>query len=320
MPLEFQAPFDPDRETEFEPFPSVHAVFALFPEDRPGVVPYFGQTRDLRRRLRRLLAIPQERTRRLNLRAITRRVEYQPVGSSFEAQWLLYSLNREYDPGGSRRLRLKPPSLLKVKLRNRFPRCYPSTRLVADGSLYFGPFPSRAATERFTGEFLNFFRIRRCVPNLDPDPSHPGCIYSQMKMCMAPCFKGCTDAEYADEVRRVIAFLESGGETLELELQTRRDEASANLEFEHAAEMHCELEKVKAASKLRPPLVREVANLHAVILLPGAAEKTVTFFRVLGGEMRGPVSLSLAENVSSPVSLDREIQNLMASLAGDENP
>ncbi|MDE3181161.1 MAG: hypothetical protein KGM47_16075, partial [Acidobacteriota bacterium] len=147
-----------------------------------------------------------------------------------------------------------------------------------------------------------------------------GCIYSQMKMCMAPCFKGCTDAEYADEVRRVIAFLESGGKTLESELQTRRDQASANLEFEHAAEMHCELEKVKAVSKLRPSLVREVANLHAVILLPGAAEKTVTFFRVLGGEMRGPVSLSLAENVSSPVSLDREIQNLMASLAGDENP
>ena len=50
---------------------------------------------------------------------------------------------------------------------------------------------------------LDFFKMRRCIDDLHPDPAFPGCIYSEMKMCLAPCFKGCTDSDYADEVKRV---------------------------------------------------------------------------------------------------------------------
>jgi excinuclease ABC subunit C len=42
---------------------------------------------------------------------------------------------------------------------------------------------------------LDFFKMRRCVDDLHPDPAFPGCIYSEMKMCLAPCFKGCSDEE-----------------------------------------------------------------------------------------------------------------------------
>jgi len=48
------------------------------------------------------------------------------------------------------------------------------------------------------------------VDDLHPDPSFPGCIYSEMKMCLAPCFKGCTDEEYYAEVNRVQAYFDSG--------------------------------------------------------------------------------------------------------------
>jgi hypothetical protein len=34
---------------------------------------------------------------------------------------------------------------------------------------------------------LDFFKMRRCVDDLNPDPKFPGCIYSEMKMCLAPC-------------------------------------------------------------------------------------------------------------------------------------
>ena len=323
MRLPYSALFDRSLDTDFQEFPPAPAVFALFPEEQSGVAtpPYLSQTRDLRRRLQKLLGVPLLHSRRLNLRDVTRRVECQLVGSTFEAQWLLYQLNRLYHPDQyRRRLRLKPPALVKIKLRNRFPRCYPTQRLIPDGSLYYGPFPSRAAAERFTSQFLDLFKIRRCVPDLDPDPLHPGCIYSQMKMCLAPCFKGCTDEEYSQETRRVIGFLDSEGETLERELEAERDAASSSLEFEQAARAHRKLEKMKEVLRLRPALVRAVSRLHAVMLLPGAHENTVVFFRIVAGEVRGPASLSLAENVSSPVSLDQQIQDVLAGLVGGANP
>ena len=55
---------------------------------------------------------------------------------------------------------------------------------------------------------LDFFKMRRCVEDLHPDPKFPGCVYSEMKMCLAPCFKGCTDDEYRAEVVRVEDFLD----------------------------------------------------------------------------------------------------------------
>jgi hypothetical protein len=46
----------------------------------------------------------------------------------------------------------------------------------------------------------------------------------------------------------------------------------------------------------------------------------VLFFRVWRGELRGPVPLSLDENVPSPLPLDRQLHNLFDSLAGGASP
>ncbi len=302
-----------------ECIPARPAVFALFAEATPAgaYAPYIGRTVDLRRRLGRLLGRPGGRSKFLNLHEFTHRIEYQCVGSLFESQWLVYLLNRAYYPRHYRqRLRLKPPALLKLNIRNRFPRCYPTRRLSRDGSLYYGPFPSRAAAERFAAEFLDLFLIRRCVEELTPDPSHPGCIYSQMRMCLAPCFGGCTDEEYCHEVSQVTAFLDADGQALLRTLEAERAQASEALQFEQAARIHRRLAKVQEVLRLKPGLVRNLRELDAVLVVRGAEANSVVFFRVAAGELRGPVTLSLDENVPMPVPLDQQLHALLDPLAG----
>jgi excinuclease ABC subunit C len=359
MELAISVPFDPrstclsdhaggsdrstgDDQSFFDAFPRGPAVFALFFDDAGNAQPYLSRTADLHRRLVRLLGRrepggppapapteraadsppgtpPRRRSIMLSLRGVTRRISYQRVGSSFEARWLLYRLNKSYYPQAYRqRLRLRPPALLKVNLRNRFPRCYPTRRPANDGSLYYGPFPSRMVAERFAAEFLDLFKIRRCVEDLNPDPSHPGCIYSQMQMCLAPCFQGCSDQEYQDELHRVTGFLDSEGQTLVRILQAEREQASEQLEFEQAAKTHRRIEKVHEVLRSKPGLVRNLSELHALVLQRGAAPKSVTFFRIVAGELRGPASLLLDENVASPVPLDQQLRDLLDTLAPPE--
>lgn len=319
MQLRTSVPFDPDSDLKsfLDSLTPQPAVFAIFPQGTlPNSAPYLSRTRDLRRRLTRLLGRPPANSKRLNLREVARRIDYQAVGSNFEAQWLLYLLNKVHYPGHyQHRLRLKPPALLKVNLKNRFPRCYPTRRLADDGSLYYGPFVSRVAAERFASEFLDLFRIRRCVEDLEPDSGHPGCLYSQMRMCLAPCFAGCTDDEYQQELSRVVAFLDSAGQTLVRSLETQRAHASESLQFEEAARVHRRLEKVHEVLRMKPGLVRRLSELHAVVVQPGAEPKSVVFFRVSSGELRGPATLSLDERVSSPMPLDEQIHSRLESLA-----
>lgn len=325
MNLPYSLPFEAGQadETLFNALPPRAAVFALHLLDRSGkeeVSPYFGRTADLRRRLKRLLGERQALSRSFHLRHSTHRISYACVGSSFEAQWLLYLLNRAHYPASYReRLRLKPPVWLKLNFQNRFPRLYPTRRLGRDGALYYGPFPSRPAAERWAADLLDFFKIRRCVEDLNPDPSHPGCIYSQMQMCLAPCFAGCSDEEYGAEVRQVAAALDGDGQSLLRELEQERARASQAMEFEVAGRLHRKLRKVEEVWRARPELARDRRHWNAVVVLPGAEPRSVVFFRACAGELRGPVTLAL-EETASPVSLDEQIHALLDPLADPPLP
>jgi excinuclease ABC subunit C len=287
--------FETGRDREiFSGVPAQPAVFLLRGHD-PGE-PYVSKTANLRRRLQRLLSPPEERTKRLNLRDRVRFIEYTPTGSDFESGFLLYQLLRSTFPRTySARLRLRFAPVVKLHLDNEYPRASITTRLgrTHGKSLYYGPFPSRVSAEKFANDSLDFFKMRRCVDDLHPDPAFPGCIYSEMKMCLAPCFKGCTDDAYREEVGRVQAYLDTGGLSLERELSQQREEASNNLDFENAAALHARVEKLKPVLGQLPEIVRRTDQLSGLMVQPSAAENSVTFFRIDAGCIAGPATFSI---------------------------
>jgi excinuclease ABC subunit C len=206
--------FAPERDAEvFSAVPAAPAVFSLRGDDTRAE-PYVSKTANLRRRLQRLLGPVEERTKKLNLRHRIRSIEYAPTGSDFESGFVLYQVLRSTFPETySDRLRFRFAPLVKLHLENEYPRASITTRLgrLKGRTLYYGPFASRTAAEKFMNDSLDFFKMRRCVDDLHPDPAFPGCIYSEMKMCLAPCFKGCSDEGYSGEVARVQAYFRYPG-------------------------------------------------------------------------------------------------------------
>ena len=309
--------FAPERDAElFAAAPAAPAVFLLSGKDSQAE-PYVSKTANLRRRLQRLLGPAEERTRKLNLRDRVRSIEYSPTGSDFESGFLLYGVLRETFPNTyANRMRFRFAPLVKLHLENEYPRASITTRLgrLKGRALYYGPFKSRTAAEKFMNDSLDFFKMRRCVDDLHPDPKFPGCIYSEMKMCLAPCFKGCTDQEYSTEVNRVQAYFDSGGESLAREFSAQRDDASANLQFEEAATIHVRLEKLKPVLSQFPEIVRRLDRFSALIIQPSNAIDSVTFFRVEGGVISGPVvfSIQTIEHTKSQ-SMESRVQAVLDS-------
>ena len=309
--------FDPAREQQvFSAAPAAAAVFLLRGEDAKAE-PYVSKTANLRRRLIRLLGAPDARTKRLNLREHVRHIEYTPTGSDFESGFLLYQVLRRVFPRAyAHRLRLRFAPLVKLHLENPYPRASITTRLGrARSSLYYGPFPSRGGAEKFANDSLDFFKMRRCVEDLNPDPAFPGCIYSEMKMCLAPCFKGCSDEEYRAEVAQVRAYLDSRGESLVRAFSEQRDQASGNLQFERAAAWHGRLERLRPVLSQLPEIVQRIDRLAAVIVQPNTAPECVTLFRVDGGRIAGPAVFPIQPSEhSKSQSMEARVQQALAAM------
>jgi excinuclease ABC subunit C len=307
--------FAPERDAEsFSAAPAAPAVFSLRSEDTQAE-PYVSKTANLRRRLQRLLGPAEERTRKLNLRDRIRWIEFAPTGSEFESGFLLYEVLRSTFPRTySNRMRFRFAPLVKLNLQNQYPRASITVRLgrLQGRNTYYGPFASRTAAEKFMNDSLDFFKMRRCVEDLHPDPKFPGCIYSEMKMCLAPCFKGCSDDEYAAEVDRVRTYFDSRGESLVRNLSAQRDAASSNLAFEEAAAIHARLEKLKPILSQFPEIIRPLDRLSALVIQPCHLPESVNFFRIEGGMIYGPTAFCIqtAEHTKSQ-SMESRVQAVL---------
>jgi excinuclease UvrABC nuclease subunit len=317
--------FDPACAEDFFPALPPHPAVCLIEPREERAEPFLLRTQDLRRRLQRLLGPADPSSKRLNLREFARGVRYRLTGSAFEQALTYYQHAKYIFPERYRDLmRLRPPAVLKISLRNAYPRCYVTRRIPVDESgfptagAYYGPFASRRSAEAFAERALDFFKVRRCQIKIRRDPAFPGCLYSEMKMCLAPCFAGCTKEEYDSEVQRLVQFLDTNGSSLRSTVEEERERFSGELDFERASALHKKIEKLDDVLRGRPELARRIQDLDAVILQRTAEKQTTGVYAVRGGRLDEPFFLRFAEIASQPRSAEQILRDYLDGSSGRE--
>jgi excinuclease ABC subunit C len=319
--------FDAARaEERFFPVLAARPAVCLIEPRKENAEPFLIRTQNLQRRLQRLLGPIDPESKRLNLRDFARGIRYRLTGSPFEQTLAYYEHGKQLFPKRYRDLmRMRPPAVLKVNLRNAYPRCYVTRKIQIDSEVvpaagsYYGPFPSRRAAEAFAERVLDLFKVRRCQIRIRRDPTFPGCLYSEMKMCLAPCFAGCTKEEYDVEVQRLVQFLETSGNSMRSTFEEEREKASEQLDFERAAALHKKIEKLDEVLRGQPELTRRIQDLDAVILQRAAEEQTVGVYSVRGGRLAEPFFLRFAEIASQPRSAEQIFRDYLDSSTPAKN-
>ncbi|HEY0704182.1 MAG TPA: UvrB/UvrC motif-containing protein [Candidatus Acidoferrales bacterium] len=315
LELDCGLPFFPEFDADFFAALPVRSGVFLLEMKAVGAEPYLARTADIRRAAERLLSPPDPASKRLNLREVVGNIRYRVTGSKLEQSFSHYENAHALFPKRYRTLaRIRPPAMLKVNLRNAYPRCYVTRQVRADQGFYFGPFPSRSVAEDFSAGFLDLFKTRRCQIKIRRDPDFPGCIYSEMKMCLAPCYAGCTKEEYDVEVEQVVEGLASQGFSLAGRLEREREAASESLDFERAAVLHKRIEKVSGALRGLPDIARRVEELDAVILQRGSEAQSILVFPLHAGTFADPFYLRFAEISSEPRSVEAILRDAFEPL------
>jgi excinuclease ABC subunit C len=294
------APRDPDLPGSVAALPPASGIYAIF---TGGAAPHLSWSVNLKRRLGRLLSGPY--------RERIDSIEYWPAGSRLEIFLLLYELTRGYYPSDYRkRLRLRLPWFVCFRDRDPFPRLEVLNRIPRGSGQVFGPFANRDLAQRYEQEVLGLFQIRRCSETLAPRAEHPGCIYGEMSQCLRPCQCAVTPEEYASEAHRVADFLATNGKGPAGVLGSAREKASADLDFEQAAQIHKRLEKVNAAAACRDDVIEAVDRFHGVALTRGTGNLQFRLWPMAKGFWQEPLTLDVS-GIFETKPLDRLVRELL---------
>ena len=99
---------------------------------------------------------------------------------------------------------------------------------------YFGPYPNAGSVRESLHLLQKLFKVRQCEDSFFSHRSRP-CLQYQIKRCTAPCVKQVSVAQYAEDVRRTVLFLEGKSRAVIDDLVAHMEAASTAQQYEQAA-------------------------------------------------------------------------------------
>jgi excinuclease ABC subunit C len=173
--------------------------------------------------------------------------------------------------------------------KERFPRVFPTRKVIKDGSEYYGPYPSVKVMRTLLDFIKALYPRRNCNLALEPIAIKNGkfkvCLEYHIKNCAGPCVGYQSEEAYLQTIQEIRQIIKGNISDLILLLKNAMLEHSAKYEFERAQELKVRLElieKFKSKSTIVNPSISNV-DVFSVI----SEEKTayVNYLRVLEGSI-----------------------------------
>jgi len=207
--------------------------------DRFGQVIYVGKASNLRRRMAQYFHPSRATTADPKLRSLINSIdswECMTVRNEDESLILESRLIKEYAPRYNVLLRDdKRYLMVKIDLREKFPRLKLARLRKDDSARYFGPFPKGSAL-RHTAEFLvRWFGLRSCKADVPDAGDHSHCIASVVRDCCRPCVGEVSEEQYMERVQALLKVLEGDVKGIVSELKAKMLAAASEKRFEKAA-------------------------------------------------------------------------------------
>jgi len=276
-----QAPTSPESPAPFDArellasLPHRPGVYRMF--DAAGETLYVGKARDLRKRVSSYFQKGAHETRIALMLAQVARVETTVTRSEGEALLLENNLIKADEPRYNILFRDDKSYPYVCLTGETFPQLRFHRGKLDRQNRYFGPFPSAGAVREGMALLQKVFQLRTCENTVFANRSRP-CMLHQIQRCSAPCVGLVTEADYAEDVRSAVLFLQ--GKTTEVlaQLKGQMEEASAALAFERAARIR---DKVTRLMQLQSRQFVESATAGDIDVVAAAAEQGLVAVNVV---------------------------------------
>jgi len=279
-------------------------VYRMF--DDGGRLLYVGKAASLKKRLASYFRSSGLAPKTAALVARIARIELTLTANETEALLLEQTLIKEWRPPYNILLRDdKSYPHVFLSSEDEFPRLAIHRGAKKPRGRYFGPYPSALAIRESLNLLQKTFQVRQCEDSYFRNRSRP-CLQYQIKRCKAPCVGLVSAAEYAEDVRHSVLFLEGRSNQLAGELTRAMESAAAALDFERAAALR---DQIALLRRVQDQQSMEGGHgdvdVLAVAMSPGGA--CINLIGVRGGRVLG------SRNFFPQMAIEQEAGEVLAA-------
>ncbi|GER58819.1 UvrABC system protein C [Patiriisocius marinus] len=206
--------------------------------DKDGKLLYVGKAKNLKKRVTSYFTKQHDNARtRLMVRKIAD-IKHIVVATETDALLLENNLIKNYQPKYNILLK-DDKSYPWICIKNeRFPRIFPTRRMIKDGSEYYGPYTSMKTVHTLLDLIKGLYQLRTCNYDLSHEKIRDGkykvCLEYHLGNCAGPCEGLYDEVQYNENIEAIRNIVKGNFKDSLNRFKVQMKEYAANLHFEDA--------------------------------------------------------------------------------------
>jgi len=278
---------DFDIQEELKKLPDKPGVYIM--HDKHDNIIYVGKAIILKNRVRSYFRESTKKSPKIT--EMVKRIdyfEYIVTDSELEALVLECNLIKEHRPKYNTMLKDdKSYPYIKVNVQDPYPSLIFARKMKKDKAKYYGPYTSSFAVKETIDFISKIYKLRDCRYSLPDNAPERCCLNYHIGKCMGPCKDMCTKEEYAQGVAGALDFLNGNYDPVISYVTEQMYAASAEMEYEKAAQWKELLGSVKAVAQKQKISGSDGEDKDVVALCRMDEDAVVAVFFIRNGRMTG---------------------------------
>lgn len=283
-------------ENKLQNLPADPGVY-LYKNDK-GKIIYIGKAKNLRNRVRSYFHSSLDSPKTQIMVSKVTDLEMIITNSEMEALILENNLIKQHKPRYNVNLK-DDKSFPYIRITNEpYPQIFSTRTVVKDGSRYFGPYTDVKSMKNSLRMINKLFKIRSCKYWIDEEVIKQKkikvCLDYHIKKCDGPCEGLISENDYNRMVNQVVKLLRGKTDELMSDLNQEMEAASANLEFEKAANIRDKIEQLEVYSSKQKVVLPSGEDKDILSAAIEGKDVAATILNIRSGRLAGKRQLNLS--------------------------
>ncbi|UII81832.1 excinuclease ABC subunit UvrC [Flagellimonas sp. CMM7] len=173
--------------------------------------------------------------------------------------------------------------------RERFPRVFPTRKLIKDGSEYYGPYTSMKTVRTLLDLVKSLYPLRTCNYDLSEEKILSGkykvCLEYHLGNCLGPCEGLQEEEEYQRQIEDIREIIKGNFKSSLQFFKTQMKELASNMEFEKAQRIKDKIEILENYQVKSTVVNPKINNVDVFTIISDETHAYVNFLQLSHGSI-----------------------------------